>query len=126
MLHKPNFALYRKYVRAFGIKGVPILRKIHFDPVQKQTEIVSINLLDYLGPIYIRTGISDRDIFTQIFVYKEDESTSSSVNPEIIVDEGANIRFSRFYFEHTYPQAKIFAVEPEEFNFRMLVQNKCA
>jgi FkbM family methyltransferase len=59
-------------------------------------------------------------------VEKEYEFASSSVNPEIIVDGGANVGFSSLYFAHKYPKAKIFAVEPEESNFRMLVQNTCA
>jgi len=122
-LHKPNFVLYRKYIQAFGASSITVLRKIHFNPLQKQTKIISIKLPDYLAPVYIRTGTSDRHVFTQIFVEKEYEFASSNVNPKIIVDGGANVGFSSVYFAHAYPQAKIFAVEPEKSNFRMLVQN---
>jgi FkbM family methyltransferase len=122
-LHKPNLGLYRRYIQAFGLSGITVLRKIHFNPLQKQTKIISINLPGYLAPVYIRTGTSDRHIFTQIFVEKEYEFTSPDIHPKIIIDGGANVGFSSIYFAHEYPQAKIFAVEPEKSNFRMLVKN---
>jgi FkbM family methyltransferase len=40
--------------------------------------------------------------------------------PQIIIDGGAYVGFSSIYFALKYPKAKIFAVEPEEGNFRLL------
>lgn len=44
-------------------------------------------------------------------------------SPKIIVDAGANIGMASIYFARRYPEAKIFAIEPEASNFAVLVNN---
>ena len=46
-----------------------------------------------------------------------------SFSPKIIVDAGANIGMASIYFARRYPEAKIFAIEPEASNFAVLVKN---
>lgn len=44
-------------------------------------------------------------------------------NPRTIIDVGANIGTSAIYFAKKYPDARIYAVEPENGNFEMLTKN---
>jgi len=45
------------------------------------------------------------------------------MDPRIIVDAGANIGTSSLFFALKYPEARIFAVEPEAGNFALLKKN---
>lgn len=112
--------LYRRYIKILGIKGVVLLTKLCFI---KTSMIVSIKLKGYLEPIYLRTKTTDRAIFTQIFVDKEYDFSHSKFNPRTIVDGGANVGLFSLYFAHLYPEANIYAIEPEESNFRALAKN---
>jgi FkbM family methyltransferase len=47
----------------------------------------------------------------------------ASPHPEIIIDAGANIGLASIYFANKFPDAKIFAIEPEESNFKLLQKN---
>lgn len=44
-------------------------------------------------------------------------------SPKIVMDAGANIGMASIYFARRYPEAKIFAIEPEAANFAVLVKN---
>jgi FkbM family methyltransferase len=44
-------------------------------------------------------------------------------NSKIIVDGGANIGCSAVYFANKFPGALVFAVEPEDSNYEMLIRN---
>jgi FkbM family methyltransferase len=41
----------------------------------------------------------------------------------VIIDAGANIGLSALFFANKYPDAKIFAIEPEETNYKLLELN---
>lgn len=122
-VHKPNIKLYRRYIQAFGIKGPLIQLKTYFSHYWKRATTISIKIPNYQEPVYLRTGTSDSEIFTQIFVENDYEFTFNNFEPKIIIDGGANVGFASVFFANAYPQAKIFAVEPEKSNFQMLAQN---
>lgn len=73
--------------------------------------------------IYLRSNTSDASVFYQIFV--EDQYTSHlfPIDAKIIMDCGAYTGLSTLYFSMCYPQATIFAVEPDPENYAMLVMN---
>ena len=80
--------------------------------------------LRFLGksfPFYIKRQI-DFSVLKEIFITKEYDINLSS-RPKIIVDIGSNIGASVIYFRIKYPEAKIFAFEPDPYNFEQLKMN---
>jgi len=44
-------------------------------------------------------------------------------SPKYIIDAGANIGLAAVFYANKYPNSKIFAIEPEKYNFEMLKIN---
>ncbi|TLY16663.1 MAG: FkbM family methyltransferase [Nitrospirae bacterium] len=74
-------------------------------------------------PLTCRPGTSDLYAFWQIFVECEYACLDDCVNPNLIIDCGANVGFSSAYFLSRFPQTAVIAVEPEPGNFGMLEIN---
>ena len=70
-----------------------------------------------------RGGTSDIDVFGQIFVECEYRCLDHIVDPELIIDCGANIGYSSVYFLSRFPKAQIIAIEPDPENFALLQKN---
>jgi FkbM family methyltransferase len=73
---------------------------------------------------WFRTGTSDVQCLEKVFIENE-YAIPYNVSPKTIIDGGANIGASALYFANRYPEAKIYAIEPESSNFEMLRRN-CA
>jgi FkbM family methyltransferase len=80
-----------------------------------------INIPEY-GQLVVRKNTSDESVFWQVFVEKEYDF-SFKIKPKLIIDGGANIGCTTFWFKNKFPEAQIVAVEPEESNFKILEQN---
>jgi FkbM family methyltransferase len=74
------------------------------------------------GPVVIRKGTTDIEVFKAIFV-RGNYRLPVDIKPKLIIDGGAYVGFSSIYFSLKYPQAKIIAVEPEGSNFEILEKN---
>ena len=90
-------------------------------------------------PIWLREATSDFDVMEQIFLRREYDFSEWTAhhaaiekayadclaerNVPIIVDCGANIGCASIWFALRYPEAVIYAVEPEPRNFAMLSRN---
>lgn len=72
--------------------------------------------------IYLRNIASDKQIFQQIFL-REELNVNFSTIPSVIVDGGANIGMATLYLKMKYPDANIFAIEPDDSNFQILKRN---
>ena len=83
-----------------------------------------ISLRETGDRVELRGGTTDIRCFLKIFVERE-YSSPFQISPRFIVDAGANIGLSSLYFAATYPEATIFALEPETDNF-LLLQRNCA
>jgi FkbM family methyltransferase len=70
----------------------------------------------------IRAGTTDIKVAINSLIEKEYAHIRLD-RPTVIVDAGANIGTSAIYFARAFPQARIFAIEPEAGNFELLVQN---
>ena len=46
-----------------------------------------------------------------------------SLDPDWIIDAGANVGYASIWFAQTYPGARIVAIEPDPSNFELLVRN---
>jgi FkbM family methyltransferase len=86
------------------------------------TQTVDIKLKRIERTISVRTGTSDLACIEQVFVHRQYESPYA-LNPKVIVDAGANIGAASLYFSQIYPEAKIYAIEPEPSNFALLRRN---
>lgn len=83
-----------------------------------------INLPGLMHPIYLRPGSSDIHTFREIFLRAEyDIKLPHSLSPKIIIDAGANIGFTTLFFAKRYPTAKIFSLEPDIENYKLLKKN---
>ena len=72
----------------------------------------------------LRGGTSDVETFFSIVIRQAYPRLDRQI--AIIVDAGANVGYSAVVFAQNYPNAKIFAIEPEPGNFELLVKNTSA
>lgn len=76
-----------------------------------------------IHPIYLRSNTSDDLIFHNIFAFEEYLLKNIEISPKVIIDCGANIGLFSVYMKNKHPKAKIYAVEPDSDNFKMLSKN---
>ena len=77
----------------------------------------------YTNMINIRLTTSDVGVFREVFSEKAYDLGFLNLHPSTIIDGGANVGYASVFFAITYPQARVFAIEPEESNFEMLLRN---
>lgn len=82
--------------------------------------LMSINMADI--PLYLRTATTDFNTAAMCLLFEE-YAHLTYPSPAVIVDAGANIGASSIYFARRYPNAKVFAIEPELENFALLQKN---
>lgn len=108
-----------KIYRTIGSKhAVKALQYILF----KKPVMLEVKMKDYPYPIFLRNLTSDVGAYNQIFINNEYKFGVSKM-PEIIIDAGGNIGLAAIFFTNKYPSAKIFSIEPETANFKMLLKN---
>ena len=74
--------------------------------------------------IYLRTYTGDIRMFYEVFWERAYWLPSAIlVMPIVIVDAGANIGMAALYFSIIYPQARIYCIEPDAHNFKLLREN---
>ncbi len=73
-------------------------------------------------PIYYRPGTSDEKIIQSILVERQ-EYLFPSFKPEIVYDIGANIGVATVILSNIYPEAQIYAFEPDPDNYNILKMN---
>jgi FkbM family methyltransferase len=80
----------------------------------------------YLKPVdrnvAIRLDTTDLYCLEKVFIAEEYRSPFPA-SPRFIVDAGANIGMATLYFAKQFPEARIFAIEPELSNFDLLARN---
>ena len=72
--------------------------------------------------LYIRTNSPDIKVAIRTLYHSEFDAIDCN-NPLVIIDAGAYIGTSAIFFAKKYPNAKIFAIEPEDQNFSLLQKN---
>jgi FkbM family methyltransferase len=82
-----------------------------------------LKLKGYPHPLVFRHGTSDVRVVRQIFLKEEYKDFGNDKNLSYIIDCGANIGCTAFYFLSRYPEAKLIAIEPDEGNFAVLKRN---
>jgi FkbM family methyltransferase len=70
-----------------------------------------------------RFGTTDREVFAHVFVSGAYDDVDPQRAPRFIIDGGANVGYSSVYFLSRFPLAHVLAVEPDDRNFQVLLQN---
>jgi FkbM family methyltransferase len=109
----------RVHLKKLGPGGLQFLK---LRKTVKQDEVFSFPVKGYSNLIHLRNKTSDLPTFYQCIFNAEYDIPISFV-PQTILDLGANIGLTTAFFKHKYPEAKIFAVEPEKSNYRILQKN---
>lgn len=100
--------------------------------------VLKVTVPGYAHPVWLRPGTSDIASFERIFLKNAldgrefaqqgvvDARAAALGRKAVIIDGGANIGLSAVWFARAYPQATIFAVEPDAGNVAMLRRNTAA
>ena len=107
-----------EYIVRFGItKGSRLFLQLF----NASNKAFSVDYLD-AAPYYLRRGTSDVGIFRSVILGAE-YAHAPLPNIRTIVDAGANIGLSVRYFKQMYPDASVWAIEPDAGNRQLLAQN---
>ena len=111
-------SVYR-YCQQLGlIRGITAYWRL----VTYKTRIVPIKVSRLSAPILVRPDTTDPFIFEEVFLLDEYDFTTTH-EPKLIMDIGANVGYTSVYFAHRYPRAHIIAVEPATSNIEWLRKN---
>ena len=80
-------------------------------------------LPNMVNPVAIRTGMSDMQVFHDIFIWGEYSFLKPVAARTTVLDIGANVGYSSVYFAGIYPQCEVVAVELMHSNFEQLNRN---
>ncbi len=89
----------------------------------RREDIVKFNIRSVPHPFFARRFHTDLDVMWGVFGKRECEVESLSVQPQFIIDGGANAGFTTAFFAHKYPNAQVVAVEPAPENCEMIKRN---
>lgn len=105
---------------------------------RENAKLVPVTVSGFRDPLYLRAGTSDMYTFLQVIVDREYDirpfpqfqkldglyrkSRAEGRRP-LIIDCGTNIGLSAVWFSHLFPEAQIFAVEPDAGNIEVAQHN---
>lgn len=110
-----RYLIYFKAIEGFSNSFLCL-----FDKIMGREKVRKIRLgkTDML----LRTNTPDLKVALSSLYYKEYNDIRCS-KPNVIVDAGANIGATSIFFAQKYPDAKVYAIEPEASNFDFLLKN---
>jgi FkbM family methyltransferase len=111
---------FNKYLHRYGINILINVLLIKLNIFNKN--IFEISLPEVRYPIKLRAKTSDLKVMEQIFL-DEDYNFPIDFEPKLIIDGGAYVGYSSVFFANRFPKTKIFSIEPEESNFKLLKEN---
>lgn len=107
------------YIKVFGLQGLLLAFCAVFFKRSIKVKFYSQKLNAWLT---LRTKTSDLAVYEKV-VFNEEYRLPDGLTPKTIIDAGANIGLSALYYSNQYPDALVVAIEPEESNFELLVDN---
>lgn len=122
---KFTFFLYQKYQKTQGWPRRLLIKLFRFW-VDIKSAIYKLLFIAHGTPLKIRDNNTDSAIFKSVFGANELKimtSLKESFSPKFIVDAGAYAGYTSVWLTKKYPQAHIYAIEPEKHNFEVLTQN---
>jgi FkbM family methyltransferase len=110
------------FVRLAKRHGILKSAAVSWQVAFRKKRLVKIKLSGIRHPVFLRPKTSDLHVFEQVFL-REGYSQAACAAPKIIIDAGANIGLTSIYFANRYPDAQIYALEPDPSNFELLELN---
>lgn len=116
-----NNLLY--YIRLWKLTGIfPVLRFYRLR--NQQGKLIQLNLKGYPGTITLRSGTSDIKSFWDLFIGHHNHLKNVNIDASgVIFDIGSNIGLTAVIYANRFPNAAVYAIEPEATNFEMLKRN---
>lgn len=111
------FHIFKEYRPMLGVKYSLMFIIYEILGIEKLIKIKVCH-----SEIYVRTNSPDVKV-TQRTLYNSEFSDIKYVDPNTIIDVGAYIGTSSIYFSKKYPNALIYAIEPEKNNYELLLKN---
>lgn len=85
---------------------------------------INLQISDVFGlPFSYRGETSDEIVGNEILEGGKYVLPIEDFQPKVIIDCGSHIGYSALYYANTYPDAEIYAIEPEKLNFKFLQYN---
>jgi FkbM family methyltransferase len=120
---RKTLSIIKNALKVLGFRsGFKFILIFFFPGVIFKSTVTDISIPDIKYLVKVRTKTSDILVLRQIFINK-DYDIPLAVKPQLIIDAGANVGYAAIYFANQYPEAKIIAIEPEEYNYQMLKEN---
>ncbi len=113
------FAGIQSHYRIFGVRGIFEVAKCR---ISRRPTTILVRTHGIAHPLRLRLRTTDVSVFEEIILNAE-YSIEPANPPRVIVDAGANIGLTSVFFANRFPEALIFAIEPEPSNFEMLQIN---
>lgn len=127
------------YIKRFGLmNGLSLLARVERRLPKKSDVVKQYAVPNFPAPIYLRESISDHSIFWQCIVRRQydfahfpqyqrlvaayNEAVKKGIRP-LIIDCGGNIGLASVWFATQFPEAVIYAIEPDRNNFEVLKLN---
>lgn len=85
--------------------------------------VLTIAPAGYCGRLTLRRAETDSAVIRQVLGTEAYRSTPTLSKARLVVDCGANIGVSAYYFLHRYPSARVIAVEPDAQNYELCRRN---
>jgi FkbM family methyltransferase len=114
----PNFRRMEERAIKYKWKGFTL---------EFKEEVSKVHSSEY-GNIYLRNEGSDFNVFEQVLYRKEYyglcmAAIDNGIHPKTIIDAGANIGLTSKYFFKQFPDAKVYAIEPDKENVKCVKRN---
>ena len=99
------------------------------NPVEYPVVLVKLSAIPCQGgccdaEVYVRPNTTDPRVLSQIFLQREYRFLNDlTFRPQAILDAGANIGLASILLAYLFPDATIFAIEPDPANSRILALN---
>ncbi|HWH85106.1 MAG TPA: FkbM family methyltransferase [Burkholderiaceae bacterium] len=114
--------MIHRLVRYLRILGLPGLVAAVGGKLSGRPRTIAFDVPALSRPIFMRVPSSDVDVYEQVFLDTEYRFDVKQ-DPRVIIDAGANIGLASIYFANRFPAARIYAIECEASNFRLLERN---
>jgi len=112
-----------QYYFQLGFFGViKLLVALFFDNISGRYLLYTIYLSGIKHPVQLRFGTSDAWVLKEVLLDGEYDFLPQ-ISPKVIIDAGANIGLASIFFANKFPDAVIYALEPEVSNYAILEKN---